>query len=122
MNTDWQPIKTAPRETELLVGKFVNGEWRICQSSYCFDIEFDIEDETSYWYWHCDFDKDGVVTDDLGPTHWMPLPVPPSAPPLDIESMLAECVPGGSTCDPKVIADNIRNYFATKGLSLFQRE
>lgn len=42
--------------------------------------------------------------------------------PQGIERMLAECVPGGSTCDPQVIADNIRNYFATKGLSLFQHE
>lgn len=30
--TAWQPIETAPREVELLVGQFVNDEWRICQS------------------------------------------------------------------------------------------
>lgn len=30
----------------------------------------------------------------------------------DIEAMLKACIPGGSVCDPQVVADNIRTYFA----------
>ena len=29
---------------------------------------------------------------------------------IDIEKMLAECVPGGSVCDPQEVADNIHRY------------
>lgn len=73
----WLPIETAPKETELLVGRFVNNEWRICQSGYYFDGGNAREGEPSYWYWHCDWDNGGV-TDSEGPTHWMPLPEPPN--------------------------------------------
>jgi hypothetical protein len=30
---------------------------------------------------------------------------------IDLEAMLGECVPGGDTCDPQTVADNIRDYF-----------
>lgn len=73
---EWQPIDTAPKETELLVGKWVGEEWRICQSGYYYDSGNEFEGERPYWYWHCDWDNGGV-TDDEGPTHWMPLPEPP---------------------------------------------
>ena len=29
---------------------------------------------------------------------------------IDVERMLAECVPGGSSCDPQQVADAIRHY------------
>lgn len=29
---------------------------------------------------------------------------------IDVEKMLAECVPGGSSCDPQQVADAIRRY------------
>ncbi len=74
----WRPISEAPRETELLVGRFVNGEWRVCQSGLYFDEGNEREGEPSSWYWHCDWDQGGV-TDGDGPTHWQPLPPPPSA-------------------------------------------
>ena len=74
----WQPIETAPRETELLVGRWVNGDWRICQSGLYFDDGNEREGEPAYWYWYCDWDSGGV-TDDEGPTHWMPLPPPPQS-------------------------------------------
>jgi len=70
----WQPIETAPKDTELLVGKIVDGEWRICQSGFYTDREH--RDEDYYWHWYCDFDPGGI-TDDEGPSHWMPLPEPP---------------------------------------------
>jgi hypothetical protein len=73
----WKPIETAPRETELLVGRWVNRDWRICQSGFYFDSGNDMEGEPSCRFWHCDWDNGGV-TDDDGPTHWMQLPEPPN--------------------------------------------
>ena len=73
----WQPITTAPKETELLVGRNVNGEWRICQSGFYFDAGNEREGEPAYWFWHCDWDNGGV-TENEGPTHWMPLPAGPA--------------------------------------------
>ena len=29
---------------------------------------------------------------------------------IDVEKLIAECVPGGDLCDPQVVADNIRRY------------
>jgi hypothetical protein len=34
----------------------------------------------------------------------------PIRPPIDIEQMIRECVPGGSVCDPQAVADAIREY------------
>ena len=34
--------------------------------------------------------------------------------PLDVEQMLKDCVPGGSSCDPQAIADEIRAWFARR--------
>lgn len=76
LRVTWQPIATAPKETELLVGRFVNDEWRICQSGFYFDAGNEREGEPAYWFWHCDWDN-GSVTDNEGPTHWMPLPAEP---------------------------------------------
>lgn len=36
----------------------------------------------------------------------------PLAPPVDVDKLLADCVPGGSITDPQVVADNIRAWFA----------
>lgn len=33
---------------------------------------------------------------------------------LDLEAMLAACVPGGSIVDPQVVADNIRHWFSAQ--------
>jgi len=67
-----------PNSTEVLVGRWVRDEWRICQSGFYFDQGNEMEGELSSWYWCCDFDRGGV-TDDEGPSHWMPLPIPPKA-------------------------------------------
>jgi hypothetical protein len=72
----WEPIDTAPREKELLVGRWVNNEWRICQSGYYFDAGNEYEGEPAYWFWCSDWDAGGV-TDNEGPTHWQELPEPP---------------------------------------------
>lgn len=77
----WQPIETAPKdETEILVGKYINGEWRVCQSAWCHFPGHDNHVqgyEPDVWWWHIDADWGGI-TDDEGPAHWMPL-TPPEA-------------------------------------------
>lgn len=74
----WKPIDTAPRETEILIGRWNDrGVWQFCQSGYYFDAGNDLEGEPSYWYWHCDCDTCGVSED---PQFWMPLPPPPEKP------------------------------------------
>ena len=35
-------------------------------------------------------------------------------PAIDIEAMLADCLPGGQVCDPQQVADAIRTWFATQ--------
>lgn len=77
-HTCWQPIETAPRQTELLVGRYVNGEWRICQSGLYFEPQNEFDGNGGYWFWHCDWDNGGVT--DEAPTHWMPLFTPPNLP------------------------------------------
>ncbi|ACJ24757.1 hypothetical protein I5W36_16570 [Stenotrophomonas maltophilia] len=43
------------------------------------------------------------------------IPAQPSQPSgLDLEAMIATCVPGGSIVDPQVVADNIRHWFAAQ--------
>jgi len=37
---------------------------------------------------------------------------PAQEPKVDVEQMLRDCVPGGSSCDPQAICDDIRNWFA----------
>lgn len=78
MEGEWQPIETAPKETEILVGRYVDKEWRICQSGHYYEPGNYLENEPPGWFWSCDWDN-GSVTDDEGPTHWMPLPEPPHA-------------------------------------------
>lgn len=74
----WLLIETAPKETELLVGRWVNNEWRVCQSGFYFDDGDERHGEPAHWFWHCDWDKGGVTSGE-GPTHWMTLPAAPNA-------------------------------------------
>lgn len=80
---EWQPIETAPKDgTEVLVGRYVNGEWRLCQAGWHHFPGCDnpIQGyEPDVWWWNCDADWGGI-TDDEGPTHWMPLTEPPHTP------------------------------------------
>ena len=75
----WQPIETAPRDgSEIEVGRWVNGEWRICQTSWHHFPGNEFEGEHSVNWWACDADWGGI-TEDEGPTHWRPIPIPPAA-------------------------------------------
>lgn len=78
---EWQPIETAPKDgTEVLLGKWVNDEWRVCQAAWCYFPGHDNHVqgyESSVWWWNGDADWGGI-TEDEGPTHWAPLSAPPA--------------------------------------------
>ena len=77
MTTTWQPINTAPRETEVLVGRWRGDTFHICQSGHYHDDGDPYTGEPAYWYWHCDNDTQGITDD---PEFWMPLPPAPPKP------------------------------------------
>lgn len=79
----WRDISTAPKDgTELLIGRWVNGEWRVCQAAW---THFPGHDnhvqgyEPDVWWWNEDADWGGI-TDDEGPSHWQPLTPPDTDP------------------------------------------
>lgn len=45
----------------------------------------------------------------------------PLAPPVNVDNLLADCVPGGNITDPQAVADNIRAWFAKPGNLAEQR-
>jgi hypothetical protein len=64
---NWQPIATAPKE-EMVLLCFYDGEMRVAEQRYePGDWEHGTE---GFWFWN--------LYDDAQPTHWMPLPTPPS--------------------------------------------
>lgn len=70
--SQWRLIRTAPIETEILVGRFnERGEFHFAQSAYCFDPGNVMEGEPACWFWHADH---GAVEE---PTHWMHRPTDP---------------------------------------------
>lgn len=62
MMTDWQPIETAPKETRVLV-------WRPRETDEN-DAHAGVDIFLGKYWWHSRFHQQ--------PTHWMPLPGPPS--------------------------------------------
>lgn len=72
---EWQPIATAPKDTELLVCRFVNDRWIIGQAGLYYDSGS--LEEPNYWYWANDNCQDSLVEDE-GPSHWQPLPPTPT--------------------------------------------
>lgn len=71
----WQPIETAPNETEVFIGRLVDGVFKFGRSERFYEQANEFAGETwSGWVWSID-DCDGAVAD--APTHWMPLPTPP---------------------------------------------
>lgn len=52
-------------------------------------------------------------------THWLRVSPPPAPTPEEIErrefeEMIAACVPGGQSCDPQSVADNLRAWKAAR--------
>ena len=69
---EWQPIETAPKDgTKIILGRFVKN----CQEGRSPHVEID--------FWHrlpvVGYEGFGKFNDKYWPpTHWMPLPAPPS--------------------------------------------
>jgi hypothetical protein len=82
---DWQPISTAPKDgTEILGWRYENGtllvRW-IAPVDFLTERELEENhldsDEDSDWFF-ADFVRGGRLEGDECPTHWMPLPSPPT--------------------------------------------
>lgn len=73
----WRPIETAPKETEVLIGAFIDGKFIWGRSELFYEQANEFEGETfSGWVWSIDDVSDSVAE---APTHWQPLPPPPEA-------------------------------------------
>ena len=59
--SEWQPIETAPKDrTDIMIGAWHNGVWQQCMSFYMPEYKL----------------FNGKL--EQTPTHWMPLPDPPT--------------------------------------------
>lgn len=73
---EWQPIETAPKDKEVFIGAFVDGEWVFGRSICFYEIGNEFEGEFYRgWFWSADDCLKSVAEE---PTHWMPLPKPPT--------------------------------------------
>lgn len=90
-NEQWQPIETAPKDRSILLGapgRSTEGHWLVPPPVYLGDCggecrcpEYEDSDEKPGWW-----SMDGGFTEDHPPTHWRPLPAPPSSQPDDHQS------------------------------------
>lgn len=75
--SQWQPIKTAPKETEVFIGRFIAGEFEFGRSELFYEQANEFAGETfSGWVWSEDECSSSIAEQ---PTHWMSLPKPPVA-------------------------------------------
>lgn len=73
----WRPIATVPKETEVLIGAFIDGKFKWGRSELFYEHANELEGETfSGWVWSIDYVNDSVAE---SPTHWQPLPPAPEA-------------------------------------------
>lgn len=72
----WMPIETAPTDTEILIGAFIDGEWHWGRSVRFYESANEFEGETfSGWVWSIDDVSESVAE---SPTHWRNQPLPPA--------------------------------------------
>lgn len=72
---EWQPIETAPKELKYSNGANRYGEFIIAWHPLY------TEPQRVRWWWRADSDARNFITDGsyaTHPTHWMPLPSPPT--------------------------------------------
>ena len=75
-NCEWRDIETAPKETEIFIGRFIDGKFRFCRSALIYEHANEFAGETwSGWLWSIDDCNDSIAD---CPTHWMLLPKPPA--------------------------------------------
>jgi hypothetical protein len=73
---NWQPIETAPKDTEVFIGCWSEGEWKFGRSMLFYERGNEYEGEHyAGWFWSIDDCLESIAEN---PTHWMPLPDPPS--------------------------------------------
>lgn len=74
--SQWQPIETAPKETEVFIGRFIDDKFKFGRSELFYEQSNVFAGETfSGWVWSED-ECSSTITED--PTHWMPTPKPPA--------------------------------------------
>jgi hypothetical protein len=72
--TDWQPIETAPKQKVILLWALTDtdtGNWKMAAGYWMPGYG----DEPGEWTW----DGHRLKSYDAQPTHWMPLPEPPTS-------------------------------------------
>ena len=75
-NCEWRDIETAPKETEIFIGRFIDGKFMFAKSALFYEQGNEFEGEFYRgWYWSIDDVYNSVAE---CPTHWMPLPKPPA--------------------------------------------
>ena len=75
-DAEWRDIETAPKETEIFIGRFIDGKFRFGRSELIYEHANEFAGETwSGWLWSIDDCNDSIAD---CPTHWMPLPKPPA--------------------------------------------
>jgi hypothetical protein len=85
--SEWRDISTAPKNTKVLAA-YQNelGNWRIVTACYHTHLDWsdeygDHEEEFAPEAWYEENDSSDVIyPTSRRPTHWMPLPPPPSEP------------------------------------------
>lgn len=74
----WQPIETAPEETEVFIGRFIDGQFKFGKSEMFYEQANEFAGETfSGWVWSEDECSSTIAEN---PTHWMALPDAPPDP------------------------------------------
>lgn len=68
-----------------------------------------VTDNGLFVRWYRDDDRDWMDHADFAKAR--PIRTHSNAKAVDVESLIASCVPGGSVCDPQAVADNIREWF-----------
>ena len=72
----WRPIETAPKNKEVFIGAFIDGEFHFGKAVCFYEHGNEFEGEFYYgWYWSIDDVSESVADN---PTHWMPLPPAPA--------------------------------------------
>ena len=73
--SQWRTIDSAPRETEVFIGCYIDGVFKFGRSEMFYEQANEPAGETfSGWGWSVDYCNDSVAE---MPTHWMPLPAAP---------------------------------------------
>lgn len=75
---EWQPIETAPKDGTDVIVMYMHINTQIVHNAFWNDYEDADKDEIGWWsYEHSEVSR--IKLDDwMSPTHWMPLPAPPT--------------------------------------------